>query len=529
MKTIENTRVEDNNTTENREQILEEKVAQQALQIEELEAKIRLFEEYFRIQQHKNYGASSEKSNPDQVSFFNEAEKLAAQVSEEPNLEEVVSNRRSGRSKSKKTYEDLPVEEIHYTLIEDEQHCPNCDHDLHEMKTEIRKELKVIPPQVKVVHHVKHVYACRNCDVNGDTGTIITAPSPKPILPGSMASPSLVAFIMEKKYNQALPLYRQEGAFINYGLDVSRQNMANWIIHSANDWLSLIYDRLHAHLLKEAVIHADESVLQVLDDPKKGNNYMWLYAVAKAGRQKICLYDYQPSRSQKHPKEFLKGFAGYLQTDGYEGYNAVENITRVGCMAHARRKFNDVLKALPKEAQASDTKTQEALNFFRKLYQIEGRCKDMSPDERYKVRQTEAKPLLETFREWLSQTNALPKSKFGEAVKYAVKQWSNLTTYLEDGRIAIDNNLAERAIKNFVIGRKNYLFCKSPKGATASAICYSIIETAKQNGLNPFEYLKYLFEQLPNVDVENPVVLDALLPWSETLPEGIKKKTVQNE
>lgn len=200
------------------------------------------------------------------------------------------------------SYEDLPVEKIHYTLSEDDQHCPKCDHDLHEMKIEIRKELKVIPPQVKVIHHVKHAYACRNCDVNGDSRTIITSPSPKPLLPGSMASPSIVAFIMEKKYNQALPLYQQEVAFINYGLDISRQNMANWIFYSANNWLRPIYDRLHEHMLNEAVIHADESVLQVLDDPKKGNNYMWVYATAKTGIHNICLYDYQPSCSQKHPK-----------------------------------------------------------------------------------------------------------------------------------------------------------------------------------------------------------------------------------
>ena len=256
---------------------------------------------------------------------------------------------------------------------------------------------------------------------------------------------------------------------------------------------------------------------------------MWLYATAKTGDHNICLYDYQPSRSQKHPKEFLKGFSGFLQTDGYDGYNAVENITRVGCMAHSRRKFNDVLKALPKDARVGDTKTQEALNYFKKLYTIEGKCKDMTPEERFEVRQNEAQPILDEFRQWLSETNALPKSKFGEAVKYTVKQWSNLTAYMKDGKVAIDNNLAERAIKNFVIGRKNYLFCKSPKGATASAISYSIIVTAKQNGLNPFEYLKYLFEQLPNVDVNNPAVLDALLPWSESLPEEIKRKPGNDE
>jgi len=241
----ENTALEQENTSLKKEK-------------EALEAKVKFYEEQIRLSQAQKYGASSEKSDADQISFFNEAEKLSAQKSEEPETETILYNRKKGKSKSKKTYDDLPVEKIYYTLPEDEQICPNCNGHLHEMKVEVRKELKIIPAQVIVVHHEKQVYACRTCDVEEGLGTIITAPSKKPVLPGSMVSPSMLGFIMDKKYNQAMPLYRQEKEFINFGIDISRQNMANWIIKGSEKWLKPLYDRLHEKLLEERIIHSDE-------------------------------------------------------------------------------------------------------------------------------------------------------------------------------------------------------------------------------------------------------------------------------
>jgi transposase len=304
-----------------------------------LEAKVKHYEEQIRLSAQQKYGASSEKTNAEQISFFNEAEKLSAQPSEEPNIEDILKKRKTKKTKTRKTYEDLEVEEVYYTLSEEEQVCPTCNHALHEMKTEVRKELKVIPAQVKMVHHIKQVFACRNCDETGTTGTIITAPMPKPVLEGSMVSPSVLAFIMERKYNQALPLYRQEQNFKNFGIDISRQNMASWIIHGANAWLKKLYDRLHVFLKDEAVIHADESPLQVLDEKNNKKNFMWLYASAKSGTHPIYLYEYQPSRAHKHPKTFLEGFTGYLQSDGYPGYNKVEGVIQVGCLAHYPRNI----------------------------------------------------------------------------------------------------------------------------------------------------------------------------------------------
>ena len=525
MKTIENTTSHTTLSTDEMTQTLEATIAKQALEIEALQAKVNHYEELFRINQHQKFGTSSERAHPDQLSFFNEAEKESAKKSEEPDTEMILKDRKSGRSKSRKTYDDLPVEEVYYTLSEEQTTCPKCEESLHEMKTEVRRELKIIPAQVKVVHHIRQVYACRKCDKEGTEGTIVTAPMPNSLMPGSMVSPSLLAFIMERKYNQHLPLYRQEKAFENFGIDISRQNMATWMMHGANTWLRPLYERMHALLKNELVIHADESPLKVIDEKNKAKGYMWLYASAKSAAHPMYLYEYQPSRSQKNPKKFLEGFSGYLQTDGYSGYNAVENVTQVGCLAHARRKFNDALKALPENAEVSRTRSNEGLNFCNRIYHYEKQYVDLTPDERFERRRQEVQSVLDAFKSWLEEQKrtTLPKSKLGEAVKYCINQWDKLINFMLDGHIAVDNNLAERAIKPFVIGRKNYLFSKSPQGAQASAISYSIIETAKASNLNPFLYLTYLFEQLPNIDIENDTALDALLPWSESIPDEIHK------
>ena len=523
MKTIENKRIQ---TIESGNQVpvLESKVITLEQEVLELRAKVKYYEEQFRLFQHQKFGSSSDKVHPEQLSI-NEVEKLSQQPLEEAVIEEVLEKRTCGKSKTRNTYAALPVEEIPYTLTEEQQQCPNCDGKLHEMKTEIHKELVVIPAKVKVVHHVKTVYACRKCDQEGITGTIITAPSPKPPLPGSMASASLLAYIIDNKYRLALPLYRQEEALMNYGIDISRQNMAHWVMRASEKWLKPLYDRMHEALLLEPMIHADESTLQVLDE-KKGNCYMWLYANGEKSAHPIYLYDYQAGRTGKYPKAFLKNYKGYLQTDGYSGYNAVESAIQVGCLAHARRKYTDAIKAMPSGCDVSVSKANEALRFFKALYVLERDFKALRPEARKAARLEHSAPIMARYKTWLLQTKAtaLPKGKLGEAVNYSLNQWDKLICFVDDGHVAIDNNRAERAIKPFVIGRKNYLFSKSPKGATASAQCYSIIETAKANGLNTFEYLNYLFEKLPNADISNLDVLDAYLPWSKDIPSEIKIK-----
>ena len=527
MKTIEKS-IETKLNIEEEFHTLQNKYALLEQNYEELTAKLNWYEEQFRLSQQRRFGTSSEQTDSNQLSIFNEAEKESRPEKEEPTIEEITYKRKRNKGLNKKSFDDLPVEVIEYHLEESDKICPNCGSPLHEMSKEIRKELTIIPAQVKVVEHVRYVYACRQCEKDNTSTPVITAKMPNPVLPGSFVSPSLLAYIMNRKYSEAVPLYRQEQQFKNFGIDLSRQNLANWIIHGANHWLVHIYDRMHYHLLKETVIHADETTMQVLDEEGKkptSKSYMWLYATGMYSTP-IFLYEYQPSRAKKHPKEFLKGFNGFLQTDGYQAYNAVEDVTLVGCFAHARRGFTDTLKALPKDSTLSRTNAEEGLEFCDKLFKLEKeyRKENLTPEEIYIKRLEKTKPILQDFLSWLKtkEKQVLPKTSLGKAISYCLNQWDKLTAFMQDGRLEISNNRAERAIKPFVIGRKNFLFSKSPKGAQASAIVYSVIETAKANNLNPFYYLTYLFEKLPNIDLESTDELDKLLPWSDSIPGNCK-------
>lgn len=326
------------------------------------------------------------------------------------------------------------------------------------MSAEIRKELKIIPAQVSVVKHERHIYACRRCEREDIKTPIITASMPKPVLPKSLASPSAMAFIMSQKYVEGMPLYRQQQQLSRLGIDLSRQTLANWMVKGA-DWLSLIYERMHEHLLKQDILHADETILQVLREPgraAKSTSYMWLYRTGRAGPA-IVLYDYQTTRASKHPCRFLSGFKGYLHVDGYAGYNALPNTTLVGSWAHARRKFDEALKALPAEKRSAAVAAKEGLDFCNQLFAIEREIREATPEERYEIRLTRSRPVMEAFLAWLNtqKPRVLPKSAFGQAVKYCLNQWDRLVVFLQDGRLEIDNNRGERSIKPFVIGRKN--------------------------------------------------------------------------
>lgn len=493
------------------------------LEKEALEAKVKWLEEQFRLAQQKRFGSSSEKTNPDQLSFFNEAEETADSTVEEPIVETITYKRKKQRGQRKLMLENLPTETIEYRLSDEEQVCSCCGGALHEMSTEVRKEIEVIPAQVKVKEHVRYVYSCRHCERHGIETPIETATMPEPVFPGSMASPSSMAYTMAQKYVEGMPLYRQEKHLERFGISIPRQTLANWILYGADTWLRLIYDRMHQHLLELDIIHADETPLQVLSEPGRSatsKSYMWLYRTGQEDTP-IVLYDYKQTRAGKHPAHFLADFNGYLCVDGYGGYNKVSDVTLVGCWAHARRKFTEALQALPESAELFTVKTKEGLAFCNQLYAIERELKDVSPEERYEIRLERSQPVLGAFLAWLREQTprVLPKSALGQAIKYCRNQWEHLEAFLQDGRLEIDNNRAERSIKPFVIGRKAWLFSNTAKGAESSAIIYSVVETAKENGLNPFNYLSYLFEELPNMDTTEVDKLDQLLPWSPTLPE----------
>jgi transposase len=488
----------------------------------ELEVKVKRLEEQLRLLQHKRFGASSEKTLPGQLELFNEVEKEANPELPEPILESITyQRRRKKRGHREAMLENLPVETKEYRLSEEEQVCSCCGGALHEMSTEVRQELIYIPAELKVRKHIKYVYSCRHCEHEEIETPIKTASMPNSAIPGSLASPSILSNIMTQKYVEGLPLYRQEKQFKRMGINLSRQTFANWMIIGADRWLNLLYNRMHILLLKLDILQADETTLQVLHEPGRpatSKSYLWLYRTGKEGPP-IILYDYQETRAGENPKNFLNGFKGYLQVDGYAGYHKVPDVTLVGCWAHSRRAFTDALKSLPANSTKPVTAT-EGLNFCNQLFAIERKLKELDPNDRYEARLKQSKPVLDAFLAWLKiqEQKVLPKSALGKAITYCLNQWDKLVAFLEDGRLEIDNNRSERSIKPVVIGRKAWLFSNTPQGARASAIIYSIVETAIANGLNPYYYLRYLFEQLPNINLTDENDLDQLLPWSTTIP-----------
>ena len=493
----------------------------------ELEALVKYYEERFRLSQHKRFGASSEKSeyDVDQLNFFDEIDAIADETVPEPELVEIEKHyRKRKRSASDRLPPELPVEVIKHELGDEERICPECGEMMHVMCHEIRRELKIIPARAIVVEHVQDVCSCRNCEKNNDHTPIVKAEMPEPVIKGSFASAESVAHIMTQKFVMSVPLYRQEQEWNRIGIMLSRQTMSNWMVRCARDWLEPIYDRLKKQLVERDVLHGDETTLQVLKEPNKTAqqmSYMWLYRTSGDTDRPIVLYEYQPDRKWEHPKTFLEGFKGYLHADGYEGYhNLPEPILVVGCWAHMRRKFDETLKTLP-EKDREGSGAMEGKRFCDLLFKHERDFADMESDERYQKRMELSKPVLDDFYKWVNSTAAkvLPKSLLGQAVSYAISQKVYLERFLLDGRLEISNNRAERSIKPFVIGRKNWLFNNTPNGAKSSSIIYSIIETAKENHLRPFEYLVFLFKNIPNTTTGK---LDDFLPWGNSVPDSCR-------
>ena len=495
-----------------------EKLLEDALrEITYLKAQVRLLTA-------KRFSSSSEKtSHIDQQKLefvFNEVEATAEPSEPEPELVTVSEHKRA-KSKGRKnlSLEGLPENVIEYRLSEEEEVCP-CGNRRHVIGKEVSKELVVIPAKFYVNVHVQYVYACRSCETNPDSGqpAVVTAPKPKSAFPGSFASPSVVADVIEQKYVMGVPLYRQEQQWERRGISLSRQNMANWVMRAAENWFEPIYEKMKATLLGQDIIYADETTVQVLQEEGRkaeSKSYMWLYRSGRYGPG-IVLYEYQPSRAGEHPRQFLQGFKGYLLTDGYSGYNNLPGVTNVGCWAHARRGFSDA--SIAGGGKKKKPKALEGLEFCNRLFNIEKELRELTPEERYKERLLRSKPVLEEFSAWLHATKdvCLPQSHLGKAVQYCLNQWEALNGFLLDGRLEIDNNRSERSIKPFVISRKNFLFCNTPRGARASAITFSIVESAKENGLKPYEYIKYLLEQLPNATSSD---LERFMPWSPEIPD----------
>lgn len=479
-------------------------------QVKNLTEEKQLLIEQFRLAQQQRFGASSE-GHPAQGDLFNEAE---AEFDVEPEALDDVASTVKKRPARKKLPSDLPRE----TLIHDieDKTCACCGNELHQMGDERSEKLEFIPAQVKVIEHVRLKYSCRTCEKQGTSTQIKIAPVPASPIPKGFATATLLSQIITSKYQYALPLYRQESLFKQYGIELSRKTMADWMMKCA-DLFKQLYQRLREILLQQGCIQADETTLKVINEDKI-KSYMWLYCTGSdspthLSRQgtlpNIVLYDYQSGRAGQCAVDYLDGFTGYLQVDGYAGYEKT-SATLVGCWAHARRKFIEAQTAQPK---GKTGKADMALSMIQKLYRIEISLKDKDANEKYQLRQEKTKPLLEQFYRWLEKANVPPKSALGKAIQYCKNQWHKLIRYTEDGNLSIDNNRAERAVKPFVIGRKNWLFSNTANGARASAMLYSMIETAKANGLIPFDYIAHCLKQLSR----DPNDIDSLLPWQVKL------------
>ena len=513
-----------------RDQLVEENQALLS-QTEGLTVKVDLLERLVAFFQASAYCAKNEKRcrqeapfNEPEVFENSEAPEYAestldaeAQV-EAPSTDDKASQKATAdtakkpRKKSgrKPLPHHLPRHTQVHELSDDELTC-SCGCQRNEIGEETSEQLEIIPAQVYVIKHVRKKYACPSCQSN-----FKTAPLPAQPIPKSNAAPGLLAYIATAKYIDSMPLYRQETAFERLDIKLPRATQANWMIQVAKLCQPLV-NLMQDQLLESAYLHMDETTVQVLREPNRQastKSYMWV-RLAKRESKPIVLFDYRPSRAGDIPVELLEGFQGYLQTDDYKAYNKIattEGITQLGCWAHARRKFIEAQR-INKSKKKKDTTTQ-MLDWIGLLYAIEAQIKDKSPDERYHIRQTQSQPILDKIKARLDEKlNAiLPTSPTGKALHYLHNNWSKLIIYITDGQLNIDNNPVENAIRPFAVGRKNWLFANSQKGADASALLYSLIETAKANELNSFLYLATIFKRLPSCQTLEDY--EALLPWN---------------
>ena len=491
--------------------------------IAELEQQVGLLTEAIRLARQKRFGASSEHSSEEAMEqlslLFNEAEVYADQTAKEDDSSVAVAAHKRHK-KHEYTLDELPenvpVEVVEHRLPEEALVCPNCGDTMTEIGKEVRRRLELVPAKAVVVEDWYYTYACRNCEKKNTETAVAKAAREPNFIPGSFAAPEAAAHLMVQKFVMGSPLYRQEQELKRQGISLSRQTMSNWLLWSAEHLLQPVYDRLHEELLKREVLHADETTLQVLHEPGKtaqSNSYMWLYRTSGDTGRPIVLFDYQPGRGACHPKTFLSGFKGYLHTDGYGVYHKLPEITVVGCWAHARRKFDEAMKSLPK-GKARNSSAAQGLAYCNLLFKIEEGLAGLSPKERHDQRLKQAKPVLDALSAWANTRTAAPKSALGKALSYLKDQWLYLLNYLKDGRLELSNNRAERSIKPFVIDRKNFLFANTPSGAKSSAVIFSLIQTAAENGLDPYRYLTWLLSSAAEMDLAQSQNARLLLPWN---------------
>lgn len=490
-----------------------------------------LLEEQMRVLKSALYGRKSEQYSKEegiQACLFNEAEAAVNIPAESEKTEEItVSAHKRTKGGRKVLSPELPRVEVIHDLPESEKVCA-CGSGLSRIGSEVSEKLDIVPAKIQVIRDVRYKYACKSCEgAESDGGAVRIAPLPPQLIPQGIATPGLLAWILTSKYADSLPLYRQEKIFERLGADISRATMANWVIHVGHSCERVI-DLLWQEIRSGPLVNMDETHVQVLNEPGRSNtskSYMWVFRGGDVERPSL-IFRYEPTRSGRIPQECLSGYKGYIQTDGYAGYDVLgerDGIVHMGCWVHVRRKFLEIVKTRPKGSKKNGN-ADVALTYIRNIYAIEKEADErtLSAEGRYQLRQEEAVPLLRQYKQWLEDvyTKTPPQGLLGKAISYALKQWDRLCRYTEDGRLRPDNNLAENAIRPFVVGRKNWLFSGHPRGANASANIYSLIETAKANGLDPYRYLRYLFEHLP--------VVQSYADYKALLPQYADRDAIAN-
>ena len=489
-----------------------------------LESRYDHLKEEYRLLIYKRFARSAEQVDPSQEELFAEAESESCEEEQSDELIEIAAHSRNKRGR-KPLEENLPRVEIVHDIPEEEKHCA-CGHELVRIGEESSERLQVIPEQIWVERHIRPKYACKKCEGSGDEEkpAVRIAPTPPSILPGSILTPGLLAFILVNKFCDHLPFYRQEKRFERLGMHISRQDMSNWTIAAAKRIMPLI--ELFRELIRAGpVVQMDETPVQVLKEPGRENtqkSFMWL-AQGGAHGSPVCLYHYEQTRGAGYVRDLLSGYEGYLQADGYQAYEkiAAENvgINLVGCWAHARRKFFEAAKGSKKSGAA-----HEAMGKIKKLYRLEQelRGQDLSDEQFLKARREQVEPLLTDLKAWLTKKSqtVVPGTLLGKAVGYTLKQWDPLVRYLDHAVLTPDNNAAENAIRPFVVGRKNWLFNGSPRGADFSCAIYSVIETAKQNGMNPYAYLHHIFSEAPKITTPDQ--------WHALLPQNLDPEEINS-
>jgi transposase len=485
-------------------------------------ARIAILEEQLRLATVKSFAPKSEKLTAlRQFDLFNEAETLGSKPDGvTPAAEIDVPAHTRERGKRKPIDAALPRVRIEHDIPDGQKTCA-CGCQLTRIGEVTAEQFDLVPARAQVLQHVRFKYACRSCEGTSHDGpAVVTADMPAQPLPKSNASPGLAAFISVSKFADGLPLYRLEGILARYRIALSRTTMANWMI-KLGDLVTSLINLCHETQLAYDILQMDETSVQVLKEdgrPATAKSFMWVRRGGPPG-QRIILFDYAPTRAGSVPMRLLDEYKGYLQSDAYGGYGAAgrrDGVVHVGCLDHARRKFVEAVKAQHAVAGTERGLAPEALLILRKIYAVEKIAREakMSSEQRHNLRQEKARPLWDELRVWLDRNrNAAPPQTYtGKAINYLADEWPKLVRYLDDGRLEVSNVLCENAIRPFVVGRKAWLFSDTPAGAHASAKLYSLIETCKAAGLEPFAYLRHIFEKLPQAKTLADV--EALLPWN---------------